>query len=111
MQYKNIIGKKILVHYADHNIKFETIFPLTGIIAEIIKLDNRNCPVVVFETPFTYNNDEFVKMVIKERHEGVQIGDDGEVHVHVLLPKGKFNKTVYSSSDFNHVVWATIKIL
>jgi len=47
--------------------------------------------------------------VIKERHAGYYIGGEGQIHVHVLLPKIDLQKDLYNLTDFDHVVWATIE--
>ena len=108
-KHENIIGKKVLVEYFDQNINFETIFPLIGIVTEKIKVGNQNFFVVQFDKSFVYDNSNFDKIVIKERHTGYYIGSEGEIHIHVCLPKKELTEDHYELSDFNHVVWATIK--
>lgn len=108
-KHKNIIGKKVLVEYFDQNTDFKTIFPLTGKVTEKIKVGSQDFFLVLFDKSFVYDNSNFDKIVIKERHLGYYIGGDGEIHVHVSLPKKELTKDHYELSDFDHVVWATIK--
>ena len=108
-KHKNILGKKVLVEYFDQNTDFETIFPLTGKVTEKIKVGNQDFFVVQFDKSFVCDNSNFDKIVIKERHAGYYIGGEGEIHVHVCLPKKELTKDHYELSDFDHVVWATIK--
>jgi hypothetical protein len=109
LEYKNVIGKKLVVSYFDQNYNFEKIFPLTGIISEKILVGNQDFYIVQFEKSFSYNNNDFNKIVMTERQAGFFIGDDGEIHVHVLLPKNGLTKDHYEFSDFDHVVWAIVK--
>lgn len=109
MNNKTKIGRKILVEYFDQNYNFESIFPLTGIIIEKIKVGNRDHFVVHPDKSFYYKNKDFDKIVITERHAEHNIGSDGEIHVHVLLPTTELTKNNYEFTDFDHVAWATIK--
>ena len=108
-KHKNVIGKKVLVEYFDQNTNFETIFPLTGIVTKKIKVGSQFFFVVQFDNSFIYDNCDFDKIVIKERHAGYYIGGDGEIHVHVCLPKIALTKDHYELTDFDHIVWATIR--
>ena len=105
----SIIGKKVRVDYFDQNTNFETIFPLTGTITNKIRVGNQDFFTLQFDKSFCYENKDFDKIVIRERHAGHYIGDNGEIHVHVLLPKRKLTQDYYELTDFDHVVWATIK--
>lgn len=111
MKHRSIIGRKVLVAYFDQNMKFETIFPLTGTVTRKIKVGSQDFFVVQFDTTFDYDNSDFDKIVIRERHAGYYIGDEGEIHVHVCLPKNELTQDKYELTDFDHVVWATIKNL
>lgn len=108
-KYKAIIGRKVLVEYFDQNMNFETIFPLVGTVIQKIKVGNQDFFVVQLDTTFVYDNNCFDKIVIKERHAGNYIGEEGEIHVHVCLSKIELKQDNYELSDFDHVVWATIK--
>jgi len=107
-KHKNIVGKKVLVNYFDQNTDFETIFPLTGTVTRKIKVSSQDFFIVQFDKSFVYHNREFDQITIKERHVGHYIGDNGEIHVHVFLPKEQPAKDHYQLTDFEHVVWATI---
>lgn len=107
--HRNIIGNKIAVDYFDQNSTFETIFPLIGTITEKIKVGNQEFFLVQFDNTFVYNNRDFDKIIIKERHAGYYIGGKGEIHVHVCLPKKEIHWGHIELTDFDHVVWATIK--
>jgi hypothetical protein len=109
VKHKDIIGKKVLVNYFDQNTDFESIFPMTGAVTGKIKVGNQDFFVVQFDKSFVYHNRDFDKIAIKERHAGNYIGSDGEIHVHVCLPKKELTKDNYELTDFDHVVWATIK--
>jgi len=109
LKHRNIIGKEVNVQYFDQNTSFETIFPLTGKVTEKIKVGRQDFFVVQFDKSFVYHNSGFDKIVIKERHAGNYIGGDGEIHVHVCLPKIELTRAYYELTDFDHVVWATIK--
>jgi len=109
VRHKNAIGQQMIVNYFDQNHHFETIFPKKGILTEKIKIGKvKRFFVVDFDVPFNYDNREFKKIVIQERHLRNYIGSDKEVHVHVLLPKTTLDKDKYSFDQFDHVVWATI---
>jgi hypothetical protein len=110
-KHKTIIGKQVRVEYFDQNTNFETIFPLTGTVAKKVKVGSQDFFVVAFEKTFVYHNSDFNKIIIKERHAGHYIGEQGEIHVHVCLPKNELTQDKYELTDFDHVVWATIKIL
>jgi len=105
---QNIFGQRVTVEYFDQNYHFETIFPINGILTNKIKIDNGEYYVVELDKSFTYDNLEYKKIIIKERHVGYHIGIDNEVHVHVLLPKAILNKESYSLDQFDHVVWAIV---
>jgi hypothetical protein len=111
MKHKTIIGKQVLVEYFDQNTNFETIFPLTGTVTQKIKVGSQDFFVVQFASSFVYESYNFDKIVIKERHAGHYIGADGEIHVHVCLPRKELKQEIYELTDFDHVVWATIKNL
>src|SRR5690606_32774674 len=87
MKHKTIIGRQVLVEYFDQNTNFETIFPLTGTVTQKIKVGSQDFFVVQFDKPFVYESYQYDKIVIKERHAGHYIGADGEIHVHVCLPR------------------------
>jgi hypothetical protein len=106
---KRIIGKRVLVEYFDQNYHFETIFPLTGTVTKKIPVGKQTFFVVQLDKSFCYENKDFDKIVIRERHAGFYIGDEGEIHVHIFLPKKELTKEHYDLTDFDHVVWATIK--
>lgn len=110
-KHKTIIGRKVLVEYFDQNTNFETIFPLTGTVTQKIKVGSQDFFVVQFDSTFVYNNSDFDKIVVKERHAEHYIGEKGEIHVHVCLPKNELTQDKYELTDFDHVVWATIKNL
>lgn len=109
MHHKTIIGTQVLVEYFDQNEEFENIFPLKGKFVQKIKIGSRYFFVVQFDKPFVYKGNHYDKIVITERHAGYYIGVDKEVHVHVLLPKKELKQEKYQLTDFDHVVWATIK--
>lgn len=109
IKHKDIIGKKVLVSYWDQNTDFEAIFPMTGILTEKIKVGTQDFFIVQFDKSFVYHNRDYEKIAIKERHIGNYIGSDGEVHVHVFLPKKELMQDQYELADFDHVVWATVK--
>ena len=111
MKHKTIIGRQVLVKYFDQNTNFETIFPLTGTVTRKIIVDGQDFFVVLFDEPFVYESYDYDKIVIKERHVGYYIGADGEIHVHVCLPRKELIQDKYELTDFDHVVWATIKNL
>ena len=109
--HKHIIGKKVVVKYFDQNTDFETIFPLTGIVTEKIRVGSQNFFVVQFDEPFFYRGRDFQKIAIKERHVGKYIGGNGEIHVHVCLPKKELHQNHYELADFDQAVWATVQKL
>ncbi len=111
IKHKTIIGRQVLVEYFDQNTSFETIFPLNGTVTQKIKVGNQDFFVVQFASSFAYENYDFDKIIIKERHAGHCIGADGEIHVHVCLTRKELKQNKYELTDFNHVVWATIKNL
>lgn len=105
---KKSIGQRMTIDYSDQNNNFETIFPKKGIITRAIKVENQKMFVLELDDQFSYENEDYKRIVIKERHVGHYIGDDNEVHVHVLLPKIELNKDRYKFDDFEHAVWATV---
>ena len=72
--HKTIIGRQVHVEYFDQNANFERIFPLTGTVSQKIKVGSQDFFVVQFHDTFVYENSEFDKIVIKERHAGHYIG-------------------------------------
>lgn len=109
IKHKDIVGKKVLVNYFDQNTDFETIFPLTGTVTEKIKVGSQDFFIVQFDESFVYHNRDFDNIAIKERHAGHYIGDNGEIHVHVCLPKKELKQGHYELTDLDHVVWAIIR--
>jgi len=105
---KKAIGQKVVIRYFDQNSYFESIFPKTGVITQVIKVGQRDMFVVELDEAFSYNNREHKAIVIAERHVGYYIGKNEEVHVHVLLPLTDLTCDKYSLNDFDHVVWAII---
>lgn len=109
MKHKTIIGRRVLVEYFDQNTNFEIIFPLCGTVTQKIKVGNNTFFVIEFEKSFVYERCDYDKIAIKERHAGYYIGAEGEIHVHVCLPRKELKQDRYELTDFDHVVWATIK--
>ncbi|MGY3052231.1 hypothetical protein ACVWYG_000421 [Pedobacter sp. UYEF25] len=105
---KKVIGNRVTINYFDQNYNFETIFPKKGIITETIKVESQKMFVLELDNHFEYKNLDYKIIVLTERHAGHHIGDNNEVHVHVLLPKTELNKDTYKIADFDHVVWATL---
>ena len=109
MKHKTIIGRQVLVEYFDQNTNFETVFPLIGTVTQKIKVGSQDFFVVQFDKPFVYESYDYDKIAIKERHAGHYIGADGEIHVQVCLPRKELKQDKYEITDFDHVVWASIK--
>ncbi len=107
--HRQAIGQRVIIEYADQNYHFETIFPKTGTITGLIKVGKQNMFILDLDTSFSYDEGDFKKIVIAERHVGHYIGSKSEIDVHVLLPKMELTKDKYIFDDFNHVVWATLK--
>jgi len=110
-KHKTIVGKKVVVNYFDQNSDFEKIFPMTGTVTRKIKVGSQDFFIVQFDKSFVYRNRDFSQIATKERHAGNYIGDKGEIHVHVCLPKEELTKDQYQFTDFDHVVWATITMV
>jgi hypothetical protein len=106
---RKAIGQRVTIAYFDQNDRFETIFPINGTITQTIKVGRQKMFILDLDESFGYDIGDFKKIIIKERHVGHYIGDNNEVHVHVLLPKTELNKDKYKFDDFDHVVWATVK--
>ncbi len=109
--HKNSIGQHIIINYFDQNIYIENTFPLKGIISRKIKIGMGTFFIVNLDNSFIYNDKEYNTIIIKERHVGYYIGQNKEIHVHVLLPKIKLDNRSYSLKDFDHVVWAIIELI
>ncbi len=109
--HKKIIGKRVTVDYFDQNMAFETIFPPTGTVTKSIKVNTTTFFLIKLDTEFTYDNSVFDTIAVRERAVGQVLGYDRETDVHVLLPKTKLDKEKYSSSEFDHVVWATLELM
>src|SRR6267378_4394486 len=101
VKHKNIVGRKVIVSYFDQNTDFETIFPMTGTVTRKIKVGSQDFVIVQFDKSFVYHNRHFNQITIKERHAGSYIGDNGEIHVHVCLPKKELTQDHYELSDFD----------
>ena len=109
--HKKIIGKRVTVDYFDQNMAFETIFPANGTLTKTIKVDTTTFFLIKLDKTFTYDNNVFDTIAVRERAVGQALGYDRETDVHVLLPKTKLDKEKYSSSEFDHVVWATVELI
>jgi hypothetical protein len=109
MRHINVIGTRIIVKYFDQNIKFETIFPLAGTITKKLVVGDQDFFLVQFDNGFTYNYKYYDKILIKERHVGYKIGGFGESYVQVFLPKQELKNDSYELTDFDPVVWASIR--
>jgi hypothetical protein len=109
INHRRAIGQTITIKYADQNFSFETIFPKTGKITKLIKVGKQIMFILDLDISFGYDKGNFKEIVIAERHVGSYIGTNAEIDVHVLLPKMKLTKEKYLITDFDHVVWATIK--
>jgi hypothetical protein len=109
--HRKIIGRRVTVNYCDQNYHFVTIFPLEGIVTKSIKIGKLDYFIIKLDKSFSYDNNDYDTIVVKESASGQALGISKETKVYVLLPKVKFDKEQYIFEEFEHVVWATVEAL